>query len=367
MQYFRRIVLCLASLALVSACGAPRGAALQGEILRESRSKDTTYALVAVDKDTLDQVQTWPASGAGLALNWPGKGQSQKSRAVRIGDTVNLTIWDSQPNSLLATPEQRAVPMMNLEVSPDGTIFVPYIESVKVAGLSPEDARTDIQNRLKPIAPSAQVQLDVVYGDQNVIELVSGVQKPGRYPVAARGVTILSMLAEAGGIPDSLRNPVVRLHRSGVGYAALAEELYRNPERDIMLRGGDRVVVESDPRSFVVLGAAGAERTVPFQKESQTLLEAVSLGGGLAEARANIKGVLVLRQYPAAAVRADGSGPKMSRVVFAFDLSAGDGLFAAGSFDIHPDDVILVTESPLPVTGNLLGLFGTALAVRQRL
>lgn len=367
MPHPARVAFCLIVCAAVSACAAPRGAILQGEILREAGQDDATYAVVAVGKATIDQVSRWPGSGAGLALSWPDKGQSQKSRTLKSGDTVNLTIWDSQINSLLATPEQRAVPVMNLDVSPDGTIFVPYIETVQVAGLTPEDARTDIQNRLKPIAPSAQVQLDVVYGDQNIIELVSGVQKPGRYPVAARGVTILSMLAEAGGIPDGMRNPVVRLHRGGTGFAALAADLYRNPDRDILLRGGDRVVVESDPRSFVVLGAAGTEQTVAFAKASHTLLEALSLGGGLAEARADIRAVMVLRQYPAKALRSDGTGPAMQRVVFTFDLSAGDGLFAAGTFDIHPDDVILATESPIPATGSLLGLFGTALGISQRL
>jgi polysaccharide export outer membrane protein len=361
-----RFLSCLIAFSLISACSAPRGAVLQSEILEESRTEDATYQLVPVDKTTLDSVTAWPATGAGLALSWPGKGQSQKSRALRSGDTINLTIWDSQPNSLLATPEQRSVPMNGLQVAPDGTIFVPYIETVEVAGLSPEAARTDIQNRLKPIAPSAQVQLDVVYGDQNMIELVSGVQRPGRYPVAARGVTILSMLAEAGGIPDAMRNPVVRLQRGGTSYAALAEDLYRDSDRDILLRGGDRVVVESDPRSFVVLGAAGAEKTVFFEKTSHTLLEAVSMSGGLAEARANIRGVMVLRLYPTSVLRKDDKGPQKTRVVFAFDLSAGDGLFAANSFRIHPDDVILVTESPLPVTGSVLGLFGSALGIAQR-
>jgi len=193
------------------------------------------------------------------------------------------------------------------------------------------------------------------------------VQKPGRYPVAARGLTILSMLAEAGGIPDTMRNPVVRLHRGGTGFAALAEDLYRNPDKDILLRGGDRVVVESDPRSFVVLGATGAEKNVDFERSSHTLIEALALGSGLAEARANIRAVMVLRQYSAKALRSDGKGPAMQRVVFTFDLSTGDGLFAAGSFGIHPDDVILATESLLPVAGNLLGLFGAALGIAQRL
>ncbi len=353
-------------LGVFAGCAAPRGAILQSEILKESKKDDASYEVVSVTRESLARVAAWPMTGPGIGLSWPGKGQSQTARALRPGDTVNLTIWDSQANSLLGTPEQRAVPMRGLSVSPDGTIFVPYIEEVKVAGLSPEAARADIQARLTPIAPSAQVQLEVVQGNQNTIELVSGVQKPGRYPVAANGVTILSMLAEAGGIPDSMRNPVVRMQRGGKAYAVLARDLYRDPGRDILMRGGDRVAIESDPRSFVVLGATGAERTVHFEQTRHTLLEALSLSNGLSEARADLRAILVLRKYPAAALRADGSGPAKTQVVFTFDLSTGDGLFAASSFEIHPDDVILATESAIPSSASVLGIFGAALGTVQR-
>lgn len=367
MNIFSKLFLACLVLGGLSACVAPRGAALQSEIVKESQQEMASFQLVAMaDTTTLEQVAGWPATGAGLGLNWPGKGQSQPSRILRGGDIVDLTIWDSQPNSLLATPEQRSVNMHGLEISPDGTIFVPYIEEVEVAGLSPEAARAEIQKRLTPIAPSAQVQLAVREGDQNTIELVGGVARPGRYPLASRGVTILSMLAEAGGIPDAMRNAVVRLQRGGTTYTTLASAIYRDPGRDILLRGGDRVVVESDPRRFTVLGATGAERSIPFEKADHTLLEALSMGGGLAEGRADLRAVMVLRKYPAKALREGMAGPNKENVVFAFDLSSGAGLFNARSFKVHPDDVILATESPLPATHSILGLFGATLGTVQR-
>lgn len=353
-------------LGVLSACSPPRGTALQSDILKESQQEGAAFQVVHVTREALGPVSRWPATGPGLALSWPGKGQSQGSRALRQGDKVNLTIWDSQPNSLIATAEQRAVPVQGLTISPAGTIFVPYIDEVKVVGLTPEAARADIQSRMTAIVPAAQVQLEVEQGDRNTIELVSGVTRPGRYPVAANGVTILSVLAEAGGIPDALRNPVVRLQRGGTAHAALAGDLYRNPARDILMRGGDRIAVESDPRSFVVLGAAGAEKTVPFEKARHTLLEGLSLGSGVQETRANIKGVMVLRKYPAKALRADGSGPGQEDVIFTFDLGTGDGLFAARGFDLHPDDVILVTESPLPAQASVLSAVSSILGVTQR-
>lgn len=358
-----------AGLALMGACStAPRGAALQSEILSTTAAKAANYQLVMVNSQAVSaRLEHWPASGAGLGLNWPAKGQAQGARALRRGDRVTLMIWDSQPNSLLSTPEQRVVAMNNLEISPEGRIFVPYIEEVQVMGLSPEAARAEIQARLSPIAPTAQVQLSVAQGEQNAIDVVAGVGRPGRYPLAAREVTVLAMLAEAGGIPESLRNPVVRLQRGGQSYASLASDLYRAPARDILLRGGDRLVVEADPRSFVVMGASGAESTVRFAKPRHNLLEALSLSGGVAENRADLRAVLVLRQYSPKALVPGSQGPNKANVVFAFDLSDGARLFGARNFDMHPDDVILVTESPLPATGSVLGLFGASLGIFQRL
>jgi polysaccharide export outer membrane protein len=339
---------------------------MKSELVGQAKAANAVYQVVMVTHANLQAVQGWPATGSGIGFGWPSKGQSQVSRLIRPGDRLHLTVWDPQENSLLTTVEQRSATMEALVVAPDGTVFVPYIDLVTVGGLSPEAARAEIQQRLTAIAPSAQVQLAVAEGQQNTIDLVSGVQKPGRYPVATQGVTILSMLAEGGGIPPALRNPVVRLQRGDTSYAILAQELYRSSDRDILLRGGDRVVVEEDPRSFIVLGAAGAEKTVAFQKVSHTLLEGLSLSAGLSEARADPRGVLVLRQYGDKALRSDGRGPAKRDVIFAFDLSTGDGLFAARSFSLHPDDVVLVTESPLPAAAGIVGVFNATAALADR-
>jgi polysaccharide export outer membrane protein len=58
----------------------------------------------------------------------------------------------------------------------------------------------------------------------------------------------------------------------------------------------------------------------------------------------------------------------MKQVIFTFDLTSADGLFAARKFKINPNDTILATESPVNVTRKVLSLvgavFGTASAVQ---
>jgi polysaccharide biosynthesis/export protein len=156
------------------------------------------------------------------------------------------------------------------------------------------------------------------------------------------------------------------LQRGDSSYAVWADDLYRNPSLDILMRGGDQVVVEADPRFFLSLGATGQEKMVPFSKASHTLLEALSLSNGLSEGRSNLKGVLVLREYGQKSLRQDGKGPVHRQVVFAFDLSKAQGLFAARKFQINSEDVVLATESPIPSAGSVLGLFGNVLGIATR-
>jgi polysaccharide export outer membrane protein len=248
-------------------------------------------------------------------------------------------------------------------VSSTGTIFVPYLEEVVVSGMTPEQARFAIQTALAPIVPSAQVQLDSQAGRKNSVDLVSGVARPGSYPLPDRNYSILSLIAAGGGIAPSLRNPLVRLIRDGAAFEIPSARLFAEAATNITLRGGDQVLVEEDRRYFTALGASGQEELIYFRKEGLSALEALSEMGGLAETRANPKGVLVLREYPAAALRADGSGPQKSQVVFAFDLTSADGLFAARNFEINPRDTVLATESPVSAARTIIGLFGTVIGV----
>jgi polysaccharide export outer membrane protein len=246
------------------------------------------------------------------------------------------------------------VNMENVPVSASGRVFVPYVGELRVSGLSAERARREIQQLLEPIVPDAQVQLSVTPGSNNTIDVVTGVANPGRFDLPEISPTILSVLAQAGGIATTLRNPLVRLNRAGAAYAIPARELFSNPANDIQLRGGDRILVEEDQRSYLALGATGSEQVVYFDREDLTALDALSTIGGLSDDRADLQGLMVLRAYPASAVRETGPAPRKEEVVFTFDLTSAEGMFAARRFMIQPGDVVLATESPMPLIASAL-------------
>ncbi|WP_318327921.1 polysaccharide biosynthesis/export family protein [Sulfitobacter sp. D35] len=350
-----------------AACNTPRGAAIQREIVREGKQTNNDIAIVPVTRANVPAIRTWPVTGWSGQYHWLSNGKGPASNVIRTGDFIDLVIWDSQDNSLLTAPTEKNVNIQGLTVSPDGTIFVPYVDEVVVRGLTTDDARRKIQSDLEMIVPSAQVQLAHRPGQSNSVDVVRGVRQPGSYPLPGRDYTILSLLSQAGGVDSSLRNPVVRLIRGSQSYEIRAEALFEDASRNIALRGDDKVIVEEDDRYFIALGATGSERLVYFEKEYITALEAISISGGLADNTADPKGVLILREYPEGSVRPDGTGPEKRQVVFTLDLTSADGLFAARNFEINPNDTVLATESPLSPTRTILALLTSAVLLSDKI
>lgn len=348
----------LATLAAVflTGCALPRSAPTPTEVLRGASAEEADFQVVQVSRATLEELNHWPRPAGLSRFDWPSASAQAVARTIRPGDQVQVSVWDSQRDSLIATEAQRVAQMQVMTVAASGRVFIPYVGDVRLSGLTGDEARREIQSQLQSVVPDGQVQLAVTPGGANTIDVVTGVAAPGRIPLPETSPSILSVLAQAGGISPSLRNPLVRLNRAGRGYAIPARSLFSDPARDIVLRGGDRVLVEEDTRTFIALGAAGRQQVTPFEREEITALDALSTVGGLASARANLQGLMVLRQYPAGQVRPEGPYPRHGDVIFAFDLSNADGLFAASNFRIAPDDVVLATESPVPAFAQIIGL-----------
>jgi polysaccharide export outer membrane protein len=353
---------CLLTLSLVlQGCVLPQGAGLASQVLAGVDEPDADFAVRFVTADIIGTIKAWPKIADPNALNgWISNKGGGAGSQIESGDVITLSVWSNEENSLLVSPDQRQIVFPPLTVSPDGTIFLPYADKVYVAKMSPEQAREAVQKGLSSVVPSAQVQLSVLSGRRNEVEVISGTTKPGPYPLADKNYSILSLIALAGGATPALANPQVRLSREGKVYGISMEKLLANPSLDTVLHGGDKIYLENEKRYFLSLGAAGNEAQIPFAQGSVSALDAMSLIGGLNDSTANPKGILILREYSAKAVRTDDSGPERARMIFAFDLTTADGLFSAGDFDIQHQDLVLVTESPIINARTAVSIIGSA-------
>ncbi|WP_424941094.1 polysaccharide biosynthesis/export family protein [Aliiroseovarius sp. S253] len=351
-----RFVLIAVSAFILASCGAPRGAAIQSEIVGGDAESRSDLAVYNVSKATLPAISRWPAPNTDGNYSWPSRGAAAADKPIRPFDRVDVTVWDSEESSLLSTPNQNTVQMQNMQVSAGGTIFLPFVGTVHIAGMPHSAARARIQRKYVEVIPSAQVQLNVTQGTRGTVSVVSGVARPGPITMDDPSFTVLNAIASAGGPDKNLDNPAIKLIRGSKTYLRPLGQVMANASYDTYLQPGDKLAVESDRRYFRSLGAASKEALIPFAKSEISALDAMSLIGGLSDARANPKGILILREYPQSAVRQDDRGPDNARSVFVIDLTSADGLFSAGKFKIHSKDTVLVTESSVAAASTLVGL-----------
>ena len=363
----KRLGLALCCLLMISGCALiPRGAGLQTEVLAAARdgNPDTVpdFAIEIVTRNNLTTYVGWP-DPAPDHFHWVNRVDQPNTRTIRSGDTLRVTVWTTEDDGLLTGPGQRNITLPDARVSAGGSIFLPFIGNLRVTGMSPERARERIEERYTQTLPSAQVQVELIEGRQAAVSLISGVNAPGSYPLPDNDFTILSLIADGGGVQSDLNNPQVRLQRGSRTYGISLSRLLSNARFDTTLQGGDKIFVQNDSRSFLSLGAAGTEAVHDFPSDHLSALEALSIIGGVADTRADAQGILILRRYPASMVTADRSGPDHPRTVFTLDLTSADGLFSAGQFDVQPDDLIYVTESPLTAAGSIFALIGSVIGL----
>ena len=271
-----RLITLLAAVLALAACSLPRGAAIQSEVLNQKDAEKPTFQVIEVTRANVPGLATWSASGWHGHYHWPNTSHGSSSSVIRTGDRIDIIIWDSQDNSLLTSPGERFAEIKGVEVDAQGSVFLPYVNKVGIRGLTATGARAKIQERLAPILPSAQVQLNLQQGRDHTVDVVGGVGKPGAYPLPSRNYKVL--------------NPRIRLLRGSKTYEISVSQLLSDGSKNALLLPRDTVVIEQDERSFTALGASGIENLIYFPKDYVTALEAVSLMGGLSDTRCRSQG-----------------------------------------------------------------------------
>lgn len=344
----------------LSACGTPRGAPTQREVLAQPDAEGADFTLEIVNRNRLPLYPGLGPRNGSANTDWPAGGIAPSDQVLAPGDRLALRIWDPEDSSLIASVEAPFADVANVVVTASGNVSLPYIDEVQVGGLTAESARIRLQERLTAIIPSAQVQLVVSEGRRNSAQMLGGVARPGTYPLNERNLPLTSLIAAAGGINPSLKNPQVQITRGNQVFRRPWKFVLDSPAHDPAIRGGDRILIDADARSFKALGAAQREEVIDFDEQDVSVLRAVSLMGGIADTRADPRGVLVLRRYSESETQRV-NGPPNTHVVFSFDLTTADGVFSADEFFIQDNDIVLATQAPTASAQRVLGLFGAVL------
>lgn len=155
---------------------------------------------------------------------------------LQPGDVLQVVVWketDLQSEVL---------------IRPDGGVSFPLAGDLQAAGLTTDQLRAALEERVRKLIPDAVVTVSVKAPNGNQIYVIGKVNKPGDFPLL-RPTDVMQALSLAGGAtPFASTNKIRVLHRDGsrqtsirFRYGDVAKG--RHLEQNVLLQSGDTVIV----------------------------------------------------------------------------------------------------------------------------
>lgn len=134
------------------------------------------------------------------------------------------------------------------QVASDGTVDLPYLQTVPVAGLEPQEIARLIRKLLieKQILSNPSVVVQVKEYNSRRVTIMGQVAKPGTFPYQ-QGLTLIQALSQAGGLTGIANQDKVNLTRRTTGGSRTVVisigTIMEGRSADIPLQSGDRIFV----------------------------------------------------------------------------------------------------------------------------
>jgi polysaccharide biosynthesis/export protein len=185
-------------------------------------------------------------------------------------------------------------------VGNNGDVYLPLVDYVHVAGLTPEEAQGVIEKRLADggFLKSPHVTLLVdEYASQGA-SVLGEVAKPGVYPVLGQQ-RLFDLISAAGGFTEKAGRSITVTHRSQPDKpitVPIARNLTDNPDSNIDVFPGDTVIVRKADIVYVV-GEVGRPSGFLMDNGTMTVLQAIALAGGTTKT-AKLSRAAIIRKGP---------------------------------------------------------------------
>jgi polysaccharide export outer membrane protein len=267
--------------------------------------------------------------------------------SVAPGDILKVRIFERYPVNIFPTMSSGGADLGLQRVADNGTINVPFVGTVQVAGLDLHQIEQRIVQQLGNRVQEPEVIVDFAAPRAHTVMISGDVKKPGRLSILDDIRTVVDAINAAGGlagagqtgIPPSNQAEVVVRRQGQVILTAQLSDLLAGA--DVAVQRGDEIVVRPNPRVFTVLGAVQKSGNYDMPKQHLSLLEALGSVGGLKDERANKTGVYVFRMGDLL------NNPTARARVFRLDLFQPVSIFVAQQFPLQARDVIYVSNAPL--------------------
>ncbi len=233
-----------------------------------------------------------------------------------------------------------------------GYVRLPMIGRIRASGLTVSQLESEISQRLKTYVREPDVSVSIVQFRSQPVSVIGAVKNPGVHQLEGRK-TLIEMLALAGGLDTTVAGSRIKITRRAewgpiplktaskdpTGQYSVAEVSVKsildakNPEDNLTICPFDVISV---PRAELIYVTGQVQRSGGFvlnENETMTVLQAVTLAGGLDRA-ASPQNARILRRTSAASNRAE----------IAVDMAK---IFQGKMADVplQPDDILFVPAS----------------------
>ena len=233
------------------------------------------------------------------------------------------------------------VPELNVRqrVSENGTISLPFVGEIKVAGYTQGQLVAELKRLLEAsYVERATVTVELVELRSRPISILGAVTRPGDLGFSGQW-TLLEAIAAAGGLAEHHGDGIHVLRRGDNGLTdqvtISADDLLAkaDPKVNIPLYAGDLINVERMvPATVYFLGEIATSGSLQFQStERLTLLGAIARAGGLTDRASNR--IVIRRRSP--------SGELVENAVNYKRILAGEDPDPA----LEDGDIVVVKES----------------------
>jgi len=137
----------------------------------------------------------------------------------------------------------------DVTVRPDGMITLPLIRDVKAVGLTPTQLADRIQESVREYVTDASVTVVVRQMNSRKVFITGEVTRPGAYSLGSSSMTVMQLIAVAGGLTEFAQAKSISVMRVEAGKTRTFAFDYRDvakgkkPEQNMVLKPGDTVVV----------------------------------------------------------------------------------------------------------------------------
>lgn len=259
--------------------------------------------------------------------------------AYRIGplDELTITVWGARDVWSEVT-DQSQQPTRVVMVQDDGTIVLPLLRNVAVAGLTLSEALAKIGKEYRKLNGSSfQVTGQVTRFHSKPVLLDGAINKPGPIYLSTAVRTLgEAITGSGGGLASAADASKGVLIREGMRYRIdyRAAQRGENDLQNVTLLAGDRIffpsTVDNTEEVFYVFGEVTSQGAFPIPPKGVTLLEGVGAAKGPQQFWADMESIYLVRSVE--------SQPKIYQLRLAdmmtypdIQILAGDRLFVSSS------------------------------------